>query len=49
MMGDMSSRIQVISITHLPQVAAYARTHYKVYKTDEAHATVTHVVLLDEN
>ena len=48
MMGDMSNRIQVISITHLPQVAAYAKTHYKVFKTDETHATVTQVVLLDE-
>ena len=48
MMGDMSHFIQVISITHLPQVAAYAKTHYKVFKTDETHATVTQVVLLDE-
>lgn len=49
MMGEMSEHLQVISITHLPQVAAYGRTHFKVYKTDEADSTVTHVDLLDED
>ena len=48
MMGEISNHLQVISITHLPQVAAYAHTHFKVYKTDEADSTVTHVDLLDE-
>jgi DNA repair protein RecN (Recombination protein N) len=48
MMGEMSDHLQVISITHLPQVAAYAHTHFKVYKTDEVDSTVTHVDLLDE-
>lgn len=27
---------QVISITHLPQIAALGSTHYKVYKEDHA-------------
>ncbi len=31
-MKKMSENMQVISITHLPQVAAKADTHYKVYK-----------------
>ena len=48
MMGEISNHLQVISITHLPQVAAYAHTHFKVYKTDEVDSTVTHVDLLDE-
>ena len=34
---------QVISITHLPQIAALGSTHYKVYKTDSADATITNM------
>ena len=34
---------QVISITHLPQIAAKANSHYKVYKEDNATATVSHI------
>ena len=38
---------QVLAITHLPQIAALGRTHYKVYKTDEKGATRTRIALLD--
>ena len=34
---------QVISITHLPQIAAKGAAHYKVYKEDTADATVSHI------
>ena len=34
---------QVISITHLPQIAAKAASHYKVYKEDNMEATVSHI------
>ena len=34
---------QVISITHLPQIASKAAAHYKVYKEDNANATVSHI------
>ena len=34
---------QVISITHLPQIAAKGTAHYKVYKEDTADATVSHI------
>ena len=34
---------QVISITHLPQIASKAVAHYKVYKEDNADATVSHI------
>ena len=33
---------QVISITHLPQIAAKGTAHYKVYKEDTETATVSH-------
>ena len=34
---------QVISITHLPQIAAKGAAHYKVYKEDTDTATVSHI------
>lgn len=34
---------QVISITHLPQIAARGRTHYKVYKRDNETETNSHI------
>ncbi len=47
-MRAMSQTMQVISITHLPQIAAKGTTHYKVYKEDSALATHTHIVRLKE-
>ena len=40
-MGD--SNRQVISITHLPQIAARGRAHYKVYKKDSDTETNSHI------
>ena len=40
-MGD--SDRQVISITHLPQIAARGRAHYKVYKKDSDTETNSHI------
>lgn len=37
---------QVISITHLPQIAALGQSHYKVYKEDNEETTVSHIVEL---
>ena len=34
---------QVISITHLPQIASRGRTHYKVYKQDNETETNSHI------
>jgi DNA repair protein RecN (Recombination protein N) len=39
---------QVISITHLPQIAALGQTHYKVYKEESATATISHMQLLND-
>lgn len=47
LMKMIASNIQVITITHLPQVAACGDRHYKVYKHDTDDATHTHVSLLD--
>ncbi len=47
MMGDIARNIQVIAITHLPQVASHGDNHLKVYKSDEDESTHTHVAMLD--
>lgn len=46
-MGD--SDRQVISITHLPQIAARGRAHYKVYKQDNETETNSHIRRLTDN
>ena len=46
MMGEMSQRIQVIAITHLPQVASRGDNHIKVFKTDVDDSTITSVKIL---
>lgn len=43
MMHDMGERMQVVVITHLPQVAAKGEEHFKVFKTDTEDRTVTDV------
>ena len=48
MMGEISHKIQVIAITHLPQVAAHGDSHLRVFKTDTATQTVTSVQRLDD-
>lgn len=48
MMSELSNNIQVIAITHLPQVAAQGDNHYKVYKTDVDDSTVTSLKVLDD-
>jgi DNA repair protein RecN (Recombination protein N) len=40
---------QVISITHLPQIAALGSTHYKVYKEETAVGTISHMTRLDND
>ncbi len=40
-MGDNNR--QVISITHLPQIASRGRAHYKVYKQDNENETNSHI------
>ena len=48
LMKEISRNIQVITITHLPQVAAKGDNHFKVYKQDTADSTHTSVRQLDE-
>lgn len=46
-MKQMSKKMQLISITHLPQIAAKGNHHYKVYKEDVNNETQTKLKLLN--
>lgn len=43
MMADIAEGMQVLAITHLPQVAAKGNAHLLVYKQDEKERTVSNV------
>lgn len=45
-MSQKESR-QVISITHLPQIAALGTSHYRVYKEDTKKKTLSHIIELN--
>ncbi|NKI25944.1 DNA repair protein RecN [Arenibacter sp. 6A1] len=47
-MQEMSKTMQIFSITHLPQVAAKGKYHYKVYKEEELLGTNTKMKKLSE-
>lgn len=46
-MKQMSSKMQVFTITHLPQIAAKGNAHFKVFKTDIDEVTHTQLKKLD--
>jgi DNA repair protein RecN (Recombination protein N) len=46
MMKKMSSRHQVVAITHLPQIAASGEAHYFVFKENEQQRSVSKIRLL---
>jgi DNA repair protein RecN (Recombination protein N) len=42
-MESMANYMQVIAITHLPQIASKGQSHYQVYKADEQEKTRTNM------
>ncbi len=46
--GQMSGKKQVICITHLPQIAAMADTHFRIMKQERSGRTYTSVTELDK-
>lgn len=46
-MERLSERMQVLAITHLPQIASKGQAHFKVYKQDEGERTKSNIVRLD--
>lgn len=48
-MLQMSQYMQVFAITHIPQIAAKGHTHFKVYKEDVDHLTLTNLKKLNHD
>lgn len=48
-MKKMSNHLQVISITHLPQIASKGKLHYKVFKETTENTTITKIVQLNRD
>lgn len=46
-MAELGKEMQVLVITHLPQVAAKANHHYQIYKEKEKNRMVTRLEMLD--
>ncbi len=48
MMASLSDKMQIISITHLPQIASKGKAHFYVYKQLDKDETITFVKQLDD-
>ncbi len=46
-MESLAENMQVIAISHLPQIAAKGAAHYKVYKEDKANRTISNIIRLN--
>ena len=46
-MQEMGSRMQIFTITHLPQIAAKGESHFKVFKTEMDNSTTTNLIKLN--
>ncbi|AMA48583.1 MULTISPECIES: DNA repair protein RecN [Flavobacterium] len=47
-MQQMSHKMQVFAITHLPQIASKGQQHYKVFKSDRVDVTISELKLLSQ-
>lgn len=45
----MGNAMQVIAITHLPQIAGKGNSHFKIFKEDSANHTTTKIIELGKN
>ena len=48
-MATMSKKVQVISITHLPQIAGKANHHLLAYKIDGSQRTKSEIIQLSDS
>ena len=49
LMYNMSKNMQVLTITHIPQVASKGDSHFKVFKHEDKSRTVTNIKLLNKS
>ena len=47
-LSQIAGKRQVIAITHLPQIAAMADSHYLIEKTSDDHSTISRIYRLSE-
>ncbi len=47
LINDMAANMQVIAITHLPQIASKGKAHFQVFKREEGNGTRTNIRLLN--
>lgn len=47
-MERLAGNMQVIAISHLPQIASKGQSHFKVYKIDEGERTKSNIILLNQ-
>jgi len=47
LMKKLTQNLQVIAITHLPQIASQGASHFKVYKEEKTNQTQTNIKLLN--
>jgi len=45
---ELSAKNQVVCVTHLPQIASFGTTHFRVWKEDAASHTRARIVRLDD-
>ena len=48
-MASMSSHLQLLTISHLPQIAAKGESHFKVSKEETATSTISKIERLNES
>ena len=48
-LAKMSKNLQIIVISHLPQIAAKADNHFWVYKETHENSTLSNIKLLSHN
>ena len=49
LLAELAKQHQLLSITHLPQIAACGQAHYFVYKVDAGERTASKVKLLTQD
>lgn len=49
LMQQMATTRQIITITHLPQIACRGQQHYKVFKSDTSSRTETNICVLSQD
>lgn len=48
-MEKLAENMQVIAITHLPQIASKGNSHYQVYKDEQPDRTLSNIKILNES